>query len=555
MRKRAIEWPGRIRVAIAAGQHRAASALGVKESQRAETVIAMIENNRRRGAGYWIQLVLSVGIATLGLVLNSTAVVIAAMLVSPLMGPILELGMGFAVGSPFLVLRATLRVGLSVVLAVAFAAAMTQALPFQEVTLEISSRTSPTLLDLSVAVFCALTAAYTTIRPTSDATSAAAGTAIGVALVPPLCVWGFGFGIGSARIAGGAALLFSANLSAILVLAVVSFLIVGFDQVNAERVESGFLEPDTTGTGRLAARMEMSLRHVFGSRFGMAMRILVPGLFLASVYFPLRKALNEVTWEVRSRAAIRPILALEAPRAVQARLVVERHTITIHLVVLGTNERAEYLERTLTHRITERTGVIPNISVTAVPDARTLAAISLSSATGFGETPVAERSSTLAQRAAGSLADNWPSAAAGPLLGWNVVIPSSDSATVSVYHLGPPLGTSGGALLAAMLSDRVGASVRVTDKPLDARPVSRRLSAANSWLQRALPLLGWVENADKAFACVSAPVGAARRLSSDQKRSIAAVRASAAARAGRVVISDSSGWSIRVVADSCGTKQ
>ena len=69
---------------IEAAQHRAASALGVDELARTETVVAMLDNNRRRAPGYWIQLTLSMGIATLGLVLGSTAVVIGAMLVSPL---------------------------------------------------------------------------------------------------------------------------------------------------------------------------------------------------------------------------------------------------------------------------------------------------------------------------------------------------------------------------------------------------------------------------------------------------------------------------------------
>ena len=94
------------------------SALGVDELARTDTVVAMLENNFRRAPGYWIQLTLAMGIATLGLVLGSTAVVIGAMLVSPLMGPILELGMGFAVGSAFLVLRASLRVALSVIVVV-----------------------------------------------------------------------------------------------------------------------------------------------------------------------------------------------------------------------------------------------------------------------------------------------------------------------------------------------------------------------------------------------------------------------------------------------------
>jgi len=127
------------RNAMAAVQHRAAQALGVNENGRADTVITMLANNRRRARGYCIQLVLAMGIATLGLVLSSTAVVIGAMLVSPLMGPIIELGMGFAVGSPFLVFRAALRVLLSAVVVTVGAAVMTVLLPFHEVTPEIAA--------------------------------------------------------------------------------------------------------------------------------------------------------------------------------------------------------------------------------------------------------------------------------------------------------------------------------------------------------------------------------------------------------------------------------
>ncbi|HEY9227663.1 MAG TPA: DUF389 domain-containing protein, partial [Gemmatimonadaceae bacterium] len=282
-------------------QHRVATALGVDEQRREETVVAMHTTNARRAPGYWIQLFLAMGIATLGLVLSSTAVVIGAMLVSPLMGPILELGMGFAVGSSLLVIRAFLRVVLSVVVVIGGAAIFTIALPFHEITAEIAARTAPTALDLLVAIFCALTAAYTTVRPGTDSTAAAAGTAIGIALVPPLCTIGFGLGTQSFDAAGGAALLFTANLSAILVFAVLSFFALGFDQVDATALEQRFVDDSGGRADRIAARAHARLRDLFGSRYGLAMRLAIPGLFLAAVYIPLRQALDEVTWEVRTR--------------------------------------------------------------------------------------------------------------------------------------------------------------------------------------------------------------------------------------------------------------
>jgi uncharacterized hydrophobic protein (TIGR00271 family) len=393
-------------------QHRAAQALGVDEAHRAE--ITMLINNRRRAPGYWIQLLLAMGIATLGLVLNSTAVVIGAMLVSPLMGPIVELGMGFAVGSSFLVFRASLRVLMSVVVVITGAAILTLLLPFHEVTSEIAARAAPTALDLLVAVFCALTAAYTTVRSTSDTTSAAAGTAIGIALVPPLCATGFGIGTGTRAIAGGTALLFTANLSAIFVFSIAAFLLLGYNQVDAVRVEREIGVNDATRADLLAARAQATLERAFGSRYGLAMRLLIPVLFLAAVYLPLGRALIEVTWEVRARDAIRRILSAEAPRAVQSSISVERHTIALHLLLVTSADKAGAVERTVRQRIEDDTGVKPDITITAVPDATALAAATRATAPP-GPEPV--DLAKVNQRVASALDGLWPVASAGALLG------------------------------------------------------------------------------------------------------------------------------------------
>lgn len=79
---------------------------------------------------YWLQLLVSVGIATMGLVLGSSAVIIGAMLVAPLMTPILGLAMGLAVGSPVLVLRSASRVAASMAVVIGGAAIITLMLPY-----------------------------------------------------------------------------------------------------------------------------------------------------------------------------------------------------------------------------------------------------------------------------------------------------------------------------------------------------------------------------------------------------------------------------------------
>jgi uncharacterized hydrophobic protein (TIGR00271 family) len=130
--------------------------LGCPPARRAELVASLIHRGIEETTGYWLQLIIAAGIATLGLVLGSTAVIIGAMLVAPLMGPIIALGMGLAVGSPVLVWRSTMRVAVSVLLVVAIATGLSLLLPFHELTAEIAARTTPTAIDLATAMFCAI---------------------------------------------------------------------------------------------------------------------------------------------------------------------------------------------------------------------------------------------------------------------------------------------------------------------------------------------------------------------------------------------------------------
>ena len=230
-----------LRRAAGALPDRIAATFDVLPADRRATVTAMMERSPKGSAGYWLQLMLAMGIAWLGLVLGSAAVVIGAMLISPLMDPIVELGMGLTIGSPFLVMRSFIRTAGSIAVIVVGAALLTLLLPYHEVTAEIATRTSPTLLDLSVAIFCAIAAAYSAARPGSDTTATAAGTAVAIALVPPLCVVGYGLGTGALRIARGSALLFTANFCAILLFAVLFFLLLGYSAVGTVELEQAEL--------------------------------------------------------------------------------------------------------------------------------------------------------------------------------------------------------------------------------------------------------------------------------------------------------------------------
>ncbi len=499
---------GVIRRTARAIQHTMARVFAVDEDTRRDSVVGLMRENAQRSSGYWTRLVLSMAIATLGLVLNSVAVVIGGMLVSPLMGPIVELGMGFAVGSPILVVRSLLQSAVSVLAVVLGSALITLALPFHELTPEITSRTVPTALDLLIAIACGLTAAYTTVRPGSDTAATAAGTAIGIALVPPLCVAGFGIGLGSADIATGAALLFTANVSGILLISAVSFLVLGFDQVNAHGIERDEVPRSTTPVGAIAEKAQAGLHRVFGSRYGIMTRLMIPALLLAAVYVPLYRALDEVTWEVKTRAAISRILDGTAAGAVQTSLTVKRHQVSLRLVLVLSPARAAPLEQELTRKIRDVAGVAPTVHVVAVPDATALQAAT-STETAQTDEPSPD---DLRRRTAATLQEIWPGGPSGRLADWTFTIGNNGTAEVTVTHVGEPLGWAGVAMMKQSLSSRLTTKIELQDRALPDTAIVQRNTDAE-WLTRVAPLLSLAAHSDSVNACVQLPakMPAARR--------------------------------------------
>jgi len=151
---------------------------------------------------------MSGGIAILGLLLSSPAVVIGAMLLSPLMGPIMGLGFALAIGDWDWLKQAFRTLAIGSVMAVLLCALLVFPSPIQTVTSEIASRTRPNLFDLFVALFSALAGAYAMIRGKEGAI---VGVAIATALMPPLAVVGFGLATLNWTVFSGALLLFVTN--------------------------------------------------------------------------------------------------------------------------------------------------------------------------------------------------------------------------------------------------------------------------------------------------------------------------------------------------------
>ena len=189
-------------------------------------VFAALSRSARANIDYYMLILLSSTIATLGLILNSGAVIIGAMLVAPLMNPILAIGNGIVLGN-FLLMQRGLNAALNgIATVIAVATSFVIFLPEQQPGSEILARSEPNMFDLLVALAAGMTAAYGISRKSVSA--ALPGVAIAVALVPPLCVVGYGLGVARFNIAGGALLLFATNFAAIIMAGAGVFYLMGF---------------------------------------------------------------------------------------------------------------------------------------------------------------------------------------------------------------------------------------------------------------------------------------------------------------------------------------
>jgi uncharacterized hydrophobic protein (TIGR00271 family) len=144
--------------------------------------------------GFFLLLICATVIATLGLLSNSTAVIIGAMIVAPLMNPILSMSFAIVTGNWTLYKRSWMTVSLGAICVIFFSYLISFLLPVNVVGAEILARTSPNLLDLGIAIAAGAAGAFSLTR--RSIASSIAGVAIAVALVPPLCVTGIGLGIG-----------------------------------------------------------------------------------------------------------------------------------------------------------------------------------------------------------------------------------------------------------------------------------------------------------------------------------------------------------------------
>ncbi len=189
--------------------------------ERAQVVIQEISDGSEPGLRFYIMVVVSTMIAGFGLTMNSTAVIIGAMLVAPLMTPIFGMALGLIRGDTRLLGRASQAEIAGVAAAIGMGFLLGIVYPTLEPTPEMLSRTQPHLFDLLVAVFSGFAGAYALVD--EKISPALPGVAIATAIVPPLANTGLCFSVGAYSGGVGSFLLFFSNFLAILLVASIVF--------------------------------------------------------------------------------------------------------------------------------------------------------------------------------------------------------------------------------------------------------------------------------------------------------------------------------------------
>ena len=186
----------------------------------------MMRESAKATPAYLTLMVLSTLLAAFGLFANSIPVVIGAMILAPLMGPIISMSLGTLRQDENLMIDSGRSIAIGTGLALLCAMLIAWFIPLNHINSEIAARLSPTLLDLGVAVVSGIAGAYAHAR--AEVAKSLAGVAIAVALVPPLAVAGIGLGWFDLTVFFGAFLLYLTNLVGIILAALITFMILGY---------------------------------------------------------------------------------------------------------------------------------------------------------------------------------------------------------------------------------------------------------------------------------------------------------------------------------------
>lgn len=191
-----------------------------------QELFKVLRENASLKPAFLVMMILSTLIATFGLYGDSSPVIIGAMILAPIISPIVSFSMGMVRYDIQMLKSGIITILVGTLVSLIFAAGVSLIIPLRILTPEIQARLSPTLLDMGIAVASGIAAAYAHAK--EGIAKSLAGVAIAVALVPPLSVAGIGIGWWDWPVFSGAILLYFTNLAGIIMFAGITFLLLGF---------------------------------------------------------------------------------------------------------------------------------------------------------------------------------------------------------------------------------------------------------------------------------------------------------------------------------------
>lgn len=195
-------------------------------TEQFQDLFKVLRVNSTISTAFMVMMILSTLIATFGLFANSSPVIIGAMILAPVIAPIVSFSMGMVRYDVPMLKQSFITITAGTLISLAFAAIVSLIIPLKVLTPEIEARLSPTLLDMGIAISSGIAAAYA--HSNEGIAKSLAGVAIAVALVPPLAVSGIGIGWWDWEVFSGAILLYATNLAGIILFGGLTFLLLGF---------------------------------------------------------------------------------------------------------------------------------------------------------------------------------------------------------------------------------------------------------------------------------------------------------------------------------------
>jgi len=191
-----------------------------------QELFKVLKGNAKLSSSFLVMMILATLIATFGLFGDSSPVIIGAMILAPIIAPIVSFSMGMVRYDTNMLKTGIVTILIGTIVALIFAAGVSMVIPLEVITSEIDARLTPTLLDMGIAIASGIAAAYAHAK--EGIAKSLAGVAIAVALVPPLAVAGIGIGWWDWDVFSGAFLLYLTNLAGIIMFAGITFLLLGF---------------------------------------------------------------------------------------------------------------------------------------------------------------------------------------------------------------------------------------------------------------------------------------------------------------------------------------